>query len=147
MKAVLSVWYLAWAPQNLTYPPLLSFGLEGGNISFAFFMYPIGASGNDPGRIDFKLGANPSTTPFFEGGLHLNYSRWCLVFGFFICTGPVLPSWRLQKIAGGLIQFEGLRLPGVIGGLPFRTPRLRFLFIYLIGASGFDQCLSFLIIR
>ena len=37
-------------------------------------------------------------------------------------TGPVLPSWRLQKIAGGLIQFEGLRLPGVIGGLPFRTP-------------------------
>ena len=41
-------------------------------ISFAFFMYPIGASGNDPGRIDFKPGANPSTTPFFEGGLHLN---------------------------------------------------------------------------
>ena len=38
-------------------------------------------------------------------------------------TGPVLPSWRLQKVAGGLIQFEGLRLPGVIGGLPFRTPR------------------------
>ena len=41
-------------------------------ISFAFFMYPIGASGNDPGRIDFKPGANPSTTPFFEGGLHLS---------------------------------------------------------------------------
>ena len=40
-------------------------------FSFAFFMYPIGASGNDPGRIDFKPGANPSTTPFFEGGLHL----------------------------------------------------------------------------
>ena len=26
-------------------------------------MSPIGASGNDPGRIDFKPGANPSTTP------------------------------------------------------------------------------------
>ena len=37
-------------------------------------------------------------------------------------TGPVLPSWRLQKVAGGLIQFEGLRLPGAVGGLPFRTP-------------------------
>ena len=41
-------------------------------ISFAFFIYPIGASGIDPGRIDFKRGANRSTTPFFEGGLHLN---------------------------------------------------------------------------
>ena len=45
-------------------------------VSFAFFMYPIGASGNDPGRIDFKPGANPSTTPFFERGLHLSSSRW-----------------------------------------------------------------------
>ena len=55
-------------------------------VSFAFFNYPIGASGIDPGRIDFKRGANPSTTPFFEGGLHLNYSRW------FYRTRPTLMS-------------------------------------------------------
>ena len=62
-----------------------------------------------------NLGTNPSTTPFFERGLHLNYSRW------FYRTRPTLIG-HLQKIAGGLIQFEGLRLPGVIGGLPARTP-------------------------
>ena len=80
-----------------------------------FFINLRGASGVDPVRIDFKPGANPSTTPFFERGLDLNYSRW------FYWTRPALIG-RLQKIAGGLIQFEGLRLQGVIGGLPFRTP-------------------------
>ena len=40
------------------------------------FYYPIGASGIDSGRIDFKPGANPSTTPFFEGGLHLKVGMY-----------------------------------------------------------------------
>ena len=56
-----------------------------------FFIYPIGASGDDPGRVDFKPRDNPSTTPFFEGGAF----TLTKVAG---STGPVLPSWRLQKI-------------------------------------------------
>ena len=34
-------------------------------------------------------------------------------------SGPMTFIGRLQKLAGGLIEFEGLRLPGVIGGLSF----------------------------
>jgi len=100
-----------------------------------FFVYPIGASGIDPGRIDFKPEANPSTTPFFEGGLHLSYSRW------FYRTRPTLMApteasrWpdSIRRFAasrghrwasfedtyrepGGLL-FEGWQLPGIIGGL------------------------------
>ena len=85
--------------------------VRGANVSFTFFINPIGASGIDPRRIDFKLGSNPSTTPFFERDLHRSYSRW-----FYRLIG------RLQNIVGGLIQFESLRLPGFEGGLPFRTP-------------------------
>ena len=66
-------------------------------LVFRVFINPIGASEIDPGRVDFKYGANPSTTPFFERGLHLNYSRW------FYRTRPTLIG-RLQKIAGGLIH-------------------------------------------
>ena len=40
---------------------------------FVFLINPIGPSGIDPGR---RPGANPSTAPFFERGLHLNFSRW-----------------------------------------------------------------------
>ena len=40
---------------------------------FVFSIDPIGASGIDAGC---KPGANPSTTPFFERGLHLRFSRW-----------------------------------------------------------------------
>ena len=45
---------------------------RGGSLTlvFVFFIYPIGASEIDP-----PGGANPSTTPFFETGLHLNFSR------------------------------------------------------------------------
>ena len=79
---------------------------------FAFFINPIGASAINPGTQN--LGPIHPHHPSSRGAFTLTK-----VVG---STGPVLPSWRLQKVAGGLIQFEGLRLPGVVGGVPFRTP-------------------------
>ena len=41
-----------------------------------FFVSPIGASELTRGVSSSNLGTNPSTTPFFETGLHLSSSRW-----------------------------------------------------------------------
>ena len=76
------------------------------------FYYPIGASGINPGR---KPGANPSTTPFFEGGLHLNYSRW------FYRTRPTLyrTPTEAARWPESILRFAA---SGVLGGVPVRTP-------------------------
>ena len=42
-------------------------------MGLAIFIKPIGASGIGPGR---RPGTNPSTTPFFEKGIHVDFSRW-----------------------------------------------------------------------
>ena len=63
---------------------------------FVFFINPIGAaSGIDPGRIDFKPGANLSTTPFFERGLHLSYSRWFYRPAYPYYRTPTEDVWTL----------------------------------------------------
>ena len=49
--------------------------IENGPCLLVFFTNPIGAkaTGIGPGAIP---GTNPSTTPFSERGLHLDFSRW-----------------------------------------------------------------------
>ena len=58
-------------------------------VVLVFFINPIGASELTRGVSSSNLGTNPSTTPFFERGLHLNSSRW------FYRTPPTLVG-RLQ---------------------------------------------------
>ena len=48
----------------------------GCSLVLVFFINPIGASELTRGVSSSNLGTNPSTTPFFERGLHLNSSRW-----------------------------------------------------------------------
>jgi hypothetical protein len=57
-------------------------------LVLVFFVNSIRASEVDLG-IEFKPGANPSTTPFFDMGLHLSTTRW------FYRTPPTLIG-RLQ---------------------------------------------------
>ena len=86
-------------------------------------MYPIGASGNDPGRIDFKPGANPSTTPFFEGGLHLKggmysspeihgFSPGGFQYGVFRISVriPIFAMARMSPREGSLFGVDVVRL-------------------------------------
>ena len=79
-----------------------------------------GLTGSPPrtpnsGRIDFKPGANPSTTPFFEGGLHLNYSRW------FYRTRPI-PYRTPTEDGRWPDSIRRFAASGVLGGVPVRTP-------------------------
>ena len=86
-----------------------------GDFPVCVFYYPIGASGINSGRIDFKPGANPSTTPFFEGGLHLNYSRW------FYRTRPI-PFRTPTEDGRWPDSIQRFAASGVLGGVPVMTP-------------------------
>ena len=101
-------------------------------IPFCVFYYPIGASGINSGRIDFKPGANPSTTPFFEGGLHLNYSRW------FYRTRPTLYRTPTEA-ARWPDSTRRFAASGVLGGVPVGLIRLRPKAFWSFGFLIFSQ--------
>ena len=78
-------------------------------LVLVFYINPIGASKVGPGRIEFKPEANPSTTLFFERGLHLNSSRW------FYRTPPTLighlqitPAKRMPPGGTGRLLSESM---------------------------------------
>ena len=79
----------------------------------SFFINPIGASEVDPGRIEFKPGANPSAKPCLNRATTLAT----------VAGSMDLPTLigRLQNVAGGL-PIRGFAASRVTGGFPFRTP-------------------------
>ena len=88
-------------------PPPFFRGVTGVSWSsvLVFFINPIGASGIDPGR---RPGANPSTTPFFERGFHLNFSRW------FYRTPPTLIGRLQQSPQLASLDLRMIRSPPLI---------------------------------
>ena len=92
-------------------------------MALVFFINPIGASKVDPGRIEFKSGANPFTTPFFFGDFGVS-SMAALIF---FISGPIFSSifdftWALlEKRDGELNGTMGSDHPNIqtkLTGLP-----------------------------